>query len=81
MAFDSLKKMFGIGARPQNAEPEQGHKKVIDSEIDSLERDIQEYIEYTDSRKKEAIGSAPASPVPEKFSQGGATTTAVKLKK
>jgi hypothetical protein len=48
---------------------------MIDSEIDSLERDIQEYIEYTDSRKHEPVGTAAPSGVPEKFAQGGAIAT------
>ncbi len=81
MAFDSLKRIFGLGKGSQDAASDPGHRKIIDSEIDSLERDIQEYIEYTDSRKKEAVGAAQSGSIPEKFAQGGATTTAQKIKK
>jgi hypothetical protein len=73
MAFDSVKRLFGIGTKSQEAQPAQ--RKMIDSEIDSLERDIQEYIEYTDSRKHEPVGTAAPSGVPEKFAQGGAIAT------
>ena len=81
MAFDSLKRIFGLGKGPQNAGSSPGQRKIIDSEIDSLERDIQEYIEYTDSRKRESVGVDGSTAVTEKFAQGGAVTTAGKIKK
>ena len=81
MAFDSLKRMFGFGKGPQDAGSAPGQRKIIDSEIDSLERDIQEYIEYTDSRKKDPVGGGQSTSVPEKFAQGGAIMTAGKIKK
>lgn len=78
MAFDSLKRMLGFGGKAHEDEVPQ--RKIIDSEIDSLERDIQEYIEYTDSRHKEAIGPPPVNAGPDPFAQGGGTTTSQKLR-
>ncbi|MEA3557640.1 MAG: hypothetical protein U9R75_00125 [Candidatus Thermoplasmatota archaeon] len=48
MVFDSLKRFFGLHKYDQT----QNHQmELIDEEIDGFEKDIQEYLSYSDSRE------------------------------
>lgn len=66
MAFESIKKFFKFGSASSQADYEEERKHLIDSEIDSFERDIQEYLDYTRSEDR-----SPGPEMPPKFAQGG----------
>ncbi|MFO8050722.1 MAG: hypothetical protein R6V01_03380 [Thermoplasmatota archaeon] len=66
MVFESLKKWFG----KNKFEPTPNHQmELIDEELEGIEREIQEYLVYSDES-----GPAPAQQ-PEALSRGGARGT------
>ncbi|MDG6225460.1 MAG: hypothetical protein QCI82_08100 [Candidatus Thermoplasmatota archaeon] len=66
MAFESIRKFFKFGSASAQAGVEEERKHLIDSELDSFERDIQEYLDYTQSHDRTA-----GPEMPPKFAQGG----------
>lgn len=62
MAFDSLKKLFGLHKYDQTPNHQM---ELIDEEIDSFEKEIQEYLHYSEERSP-----GPAQQ-PEVLSKGG----------
>ena len=70
MVFEALKKL--IGKSKYNETP--NHKmEIINEELDEFEREIQEYIHYTEER-----GGKPQQPTnqqPEVLAKGGGRTT------
>ena len=80
MAFDGLKRIFRIGSRsPQHRED--AEYDTIDSEIESLEKEIQESLDYANSRRPTPNVDAPKGPdMPENFAQGGGVARAEKIK-
>lgn len=73
MVFDSLKKVFKFGGKSKNENIEKKRLSQINSEIDEYERDIQEYLNYSNSRNDDQIKTPPPSPyMPDKLSEGAA---------
>jgi len=79
MAFDALKRLLGIGAKSADR-TEIGRSDLIDSEIDSLERDIQESLDYANTRKLEHELELPTPNMPEQFGKGGGIARADTVK-
>jgi hypothetical protein len=70
MVFESIKKLF---SRSKYEETPNHKMEIINEELDEFEREIQEYIHYTEER-----GIKPQQPTneqPEVLAQGGARTT------
>ena len=63
--FDSLKKLFSRGSKEES---KTHSMELIDEEIDDFERDIQEYMSYT----QESPDGPPQVEQPESLSKGGA---------
>jgi len=64
MVFDSLKRLLGFGKYGETP----GHKiEVLNDELDEFEKEIQEYIHYSEERKE----GQPRMAQPEVLSQGG----------
>ena len=65
--FDSFKKLFGKGPKEEDKNQQ---VNLIDEDIEEFEREIQEYISYTEN---------PSGPVeveqPENLSKGGAVAS------
>jgi len=70
MVFESIKKLFG----KSKYEETPNHKmEIINEELDEFEREIQEYIHYTEERGVEP--QKPTNNQPEVLAQGGGRTT------
>jgi len=72
--FDSLKRLFKGGNKE---EPPQQKMALINEEIDEFEKEIQEYISYTEERK--AQDSLSPVEQPQVLAQGGGMTSASSL--
>ncbi|MBN1391082.1 MAG: hypothetical protein JXA22_10625 [Candidatus Thermoplasmatota archaeon] len=68
MVFEGLKRFFGLAKAEET--PNQ-KMTLIDEELDEFEKEIQEYIHYSDERKEGEIGISQ----PAVLSQGGGRTS------
>ena len=66
MVFDSLKRFFGLHKYDQTPNHQM---ELIDEEIDEFEKEIQEYLDYSEKR-----GPAP-NKQPEILARGAAVTS------
>ncbi|MGA1820579.1 MAG: hypothetical protein ACMUHU_06185 [Thermoplasmatota archaeon] len=67
MVLEGLKKFFGLN---KFEEAPSHTMEIINEEIDEFEREIQEYIHYTQEKKE----PAPTVAQPEVLAQGGGRT-------
>ena len=75
MVFDTLKKVFKFNSKSRMEEIEKKRVSSINEEIDEYEKEIQEYLSYSSSRKDEPAPQPPAPAMPDNLSQGGAVAT------
>ena len=76
MVFDSLKKVFKFSSKSRNEDIEKKRLTHINDEIDEYEREIQEYLQYSNQRNTQQINTPPPSPyMPDKLSEGGAISS------
>lgn len=67
MVFDAIRKWIG---RNKNEETPSHKIEIINEELDEFEREIQEYIHYSEERRD----GPPVNQQPEVLAQGGGRT-------
>jgi hypothetical protein len=75
MVFDTLKKVFKFNSKSRMEQIEKRRVSSLNEEIDEYEKEIQEYLSYSSSRKEEPAPQPPAPAMPQNLSQSGALAT------
>lgn len=77
MAFDSIKRLFKFGSKSMDSKEDEERVHQIDDEIDSLEKDIQESLDYANIRRAEHESEISTTP---DFSKSGGMAKADKIR-
>jgi hypothetical protein len=81
MVLDGLKRLFGIGSHSVGGKAEEERVNQIDDEIDSLEKEIQESLDYASTRNAEHEHEISVETVTKTdFARGGGVARADKIK-
>ena len=80
MSFDGLKRLFKFGSKSISSREGEETTHQIDDEIDSLEKDIQESLDYANTRRIEHDSEIHAPAASPDFSRGGGVARSDKVR-